>query len=104
MTDGLIRRAVTGDDDESGAGSEGGAGGERDDGVPQNKLSVARQGEQVLLRPRQGVPPPQHGETNEEGPSIDFGCVVRDLISTISITLGTELNSGSQVLEDVLHL
>ena len=56
------RSAFTGDDVESGAREKGAAaGGERDDGVSQNKLSAAREGEQVLLRPGQGVSAPEHG-------------------------------------------
>ena len=53
--------AFIGDDLESGAREKGADGGERDDGVSQNKLSAAREGEQVLLRPGQGVSPPEHG-------------------------------------------
>ena len=59
LTDG--RHAFIGDNLESGAREKGAVGGERDYGVSQNKLSAAREGEQVLLRLGQGVSPPEHG-------------------------------------------
>ena len=59
LTDG--RHSFIGDNLESGAREKGAAGGERDYGVSQNKLSAAREGEQVLLRLGQGVSPPEHG-------------------------------------------
>ena len=61
--------SFSGDDLESGPREKGAARGRRDDGVSQNKSSAPRKGEQVLLRPRQRVPPPEYGRGRARAPA-----------------------------------
>ena len=45
-----------------GGRTQRGLGGRSHDGVPQDELQLRGQGEQILLRPRQRIPPPEQSE------------------------------------------